>query len=475
MTKCVSLENHMRKLAIRWSIGGLALTLGLSVSILYWLPFQNAKSEIEDFAESTISANRTDLLSGGDIRAMQLEIQKELHLRPGEQAIFLRPNKKPWLNDFKRLNLEPCSNKSGICENIFKRNVISYTPIFFDSAKTQMWGYLYIEKSPPVNWALVMSVVLSIILGMAFQTFGFYFNFMGAIRVVADSLRRWSSRLSVDPKKRESYGEIPFTEIAPIVTALSRLRGEIEELEHTARTEGALSTLRGVGHDILNPVAKMDRILDIIEPCDNGFVIERELFDSLSSNLSRLSSYAEQLKFLYREQSGEIDTQNGKVAVQQSITDLSKEVRLLARDMRYDPEALKKNISFVTRLKPQCFVAVPKAAIDRLIENLCANAIHASPDNAKILIDVSTFNNLAHLQIKDHGKGMDNLVLAKIFDAGFTTRPSRGTGLGLFVVKEICNRYGGKIKISSNPGEGTTFIVSFTELEAQVELQDIAR
>jgi len=67
-----------------------------------------------------------------------------------------------------------------------------------------------------------------------------------------------------------------------------------------------------------------------------------------------------------------------------------------------------------------------------------------------------------YIDIKDTGEGINKKDLEQIFDPFFTTKePGKGTGLGLFIVKQIVERNGGSIRVESEPGKGTTFSLEF--------------
>jgi signal transduction histidine kinase len=461
-----SLENHMRKLAMKWTMAGLSLTLGLSLSIIYWLPFRDAENQITEFSKAAITSHRVDLLSGGDIRAIELHIQKELGLSKNESVIFLDANKKPWLNNFRAEKIKPCAEVGGVCRNLFEKRVVAYTPIYFGKDKDSIWGYLYIDKTPATYWPMVISVTLAIIIGMAFQSIGFYYNLTRAIKSVGLTLKDWARRLSVNPKNRDNYDDIPFSEIAPIEAALVGLRAEIDQLEEIAREEGALSTLRSVGHDILNPVARMKRTLGVVEAEGKlNAPLDSELYQSLQSNIARLSCYAEQLKFLYMQQIGEGPKQS-------SITDISVEVKNLISEMQSDPYVKSRRISLVSNVGAKSFVGIPAATVGRLIENLCSNAVQASHPGGQVTIEANTTSDRTIFSITDYGKGIDDTIKDKIFDVGFTTRPNQGTGLGLFVVKRICEQYGGSLALISELGRGTKISIEFPRVEVGYESQN---
>jgi signal transduction histidine kinase len=107
----------------------------------------------------------------------------------------------------------------------------------------------------------------------------------------------------------------------------------------------------------------------------------------------------------------------------------------------------------------------------RVILNLITNAFYASNERKKAskdqgfkpIVSISTKKTGDHLEIKvtDNGKGIPKEVVDKIFQPFFTTKPTgEGTGLGLSLSYDIVKAHGGEIRVESEQGEGTTFIIS---------------
>ncbi|CAA0113531.1 Sensor protein ZraS [Zhongshania aliphaticivorans] len=89
--------------------------------------------------------------------------------------------------------------------------------------------------------------------------------------------------------------------------------------------------------------------------------------------------------------------------------------------------------------------------------NLLSNARDASSDNAMITIDVLREDTEAHITVTDHGSGIDQNLQNRIFEPFFTTKdPGKGTGLGLALVYNIINDFGGDITIESPVPEFST-------------------
>lgn len=98
----------------------------------------------------------------------------------------------------------------------------------------------------------------------------------------------------------------------------------------------------------------------------------------------------------------------------------------------------------------------------QLVMNLCLNAIQAMPRGGELKISLSqTPGKEIILEVSDTGTGIENNALEKIFDPLYTTKDQeKGTGLGLFVVKQIVEEYKGNITVHSEPGKGSQFLIS---------------
>ncbi|BAL25714.1 ATP-binding protein [Azoarcus sp. KH32C] len=98
------------------------------------------------------------------------------------------------------------------------------------------------------------------------------------------------------------------------------------------------------------------------------------------------------------------------------------------------------------------------AQINQVFMNLLSNAAQAIETMGRITLRTGADEVCAWVEISDTGKGIPPEVQARIFDPFFTTKPvGKGTGLGLSISRDIVQRHGGKLEVSSTVGEGTTF------------------
>ncbi len=104
-------------------------------------------------------------------------------------------------------------------------------------------------------------------------------------------------------------------------------------------------------------------------------------------------------------------------------------------------------------------------ALSRAILNVVTNALDAVEDrpNAAVTIQVvcDTVAQRVSVTVNDNGEGMTPETIAEIFNLFVSTKGARGTGLGLTVSRKILREHGGDIRVTSVPGEGSTFVLEF--------------
>jgi len=96
---------------------------------------------------------------------------------------------------------------------------------------------------------------------------------------------------------------------------------------------------------------------------------------------------------------------------------------------------------------------VRRGEILQVISNLLANSIYALSTGGTIWIDVRDSESEPQgvaLSVRDNGEGIAPDALPRVFDAFFTTRAMIGTGIGLFIAKQLIEGHGGRISIESS-------------------------
>ncbi len=130
------------------------------------------------------------------------------------------------------------------------------------------------------------------------------------------------------------------------------------------------------------------------------------------------------------------------------------------------PYALQHQVNYHLHApNDSLFVSVDPLRLQQVITNLLSNATKFSPPHSEIIVTVTEEPQQVRIQIQDHGEGIaieDQYKLFKKFSQidSSTTRHKGGSGLGLAISKELVERMGGHIGVSSSLGKGSCFYVT---------------
>lgn len=143
--------------------------------------------------------------------------------------------------------------------------------------------------------------------------------------------------------------------------------------------------------------------------------------------------------------------------------DLSLEVEKIV-NRYYSKEIEKKELDLIVQKNISAKIDVN--AFPSVITNLITNAFKYSKDNKKVLVELKKQNAKIYLSISDQGCGISEEDKTKIFDRFYRagneeTRSSKGTGLGLFIVKYIIDKHNAVINVRNNLPKGTVFEIEF--------------
>jgi len=212
-------------------------------------------------------------------------------------------------------------------------------------------------------------------------------------------------------------------------------------------------------HELRSPVTVIKGYASMLLEGDAGPVKEKmkTFLEEIQQANQRLLQLVEDLLQVARSEAGRIE-----IAV--APTDLKEPVRATIQEVQ--PLANKKSITVVY----EEYESLPKVLADErrvkeIMVNLVGNAIKYTPEKGKIRVfhEIKGSDVITH--VEDNGLGMDKEAQKKIFQKFYRvqtkeTKNIPGTGLGLFIVKELVEKMKGKIWFTSEKGRGTTFSFS---------------
>jgi signal transduction histidine kinase len=144
--------------------------------------------------------------------------------------------------------------------------------------------------------------------------------------------------------------------------------------------------------------------------------------------------------------------------------------RLVAETLEFLEYQIARNRIEVENRLPPLPIRADAHQLEQVLVNLVLNAIAAMPAGGRLAFRHIVDGPFLTLIVSDTGEGIPPENLEKVFDPFFTTKINgEGTGLGLAVCRKIIEQHGGKISVSSRPGEGAAFHVSLPLAPGPVE------
>jgi two-component system sensor histidine kinase VicK len=235
-----------------------------------------------------------------------------------------------------------------------------------------------------------------------------------------------------------------------------QIREKNNEIENAASFKNQV--LGMVAHDLRNPLAVVESTAMLME-MDK---IDKETHENI--NIIKEACAKARGIILDLLEGAKNDDQN---LVETTQVDLNLFVRKIIDSWKIHNET-HNVITFNSTYIP-LYVEINKERFHRVMDNLISNAIKFSQENDKIEIQLDKENNMATVEVKDHGLGIPKDMLPHLFDrfsqAGRTgIRGEQSTGLGLSIVKQIVERHQGKIEVRSIENQGSTFTIHLPAL-----------
>jgi PAS domain S-box-containing protein len=234
---------------------------------------------------------------------------------------------------------------------------------------------------------------------------------------------------------------------AAVAIALERRRAD-EALRRSEQLAAAGRLAASIAHEINNPLAAMTNLVFLLrhrtdDPVSAGYLAD------LDGELTRVSQITRQTLGFYRD----------------TAAPTNVDVCALLRDTLavYRPKIAARN----ARLFVECqdvSVHACSGELRQVLSNVISNAIDACDESSALRISVRASDDRAEIVIADTGHGIAPEHLERIFDPFFTTRKNGGTGLGLWITRQLIEKNGGAIQVSTSTAtknHGTTMTISF--------------
>ena len=215
-----------------------------------------------------------------------------------------------------------------------------------------------------------------------------------------------------------------------------------------------------IAHDLRSPLTATLSTATMLEDGLFGAVNQeqKQWLLKMQSNIRGLVELVNDFLDLSKLEAGHIQLAKEMVHMDQLIRESADNYRALAGE---------KKISLRTRIDPTLpHINADPRRIDQVLSNLLSNAIKFTPEGGEIEVGAARENGLeARLWVRDTGMGIPLQETEQIFQkyrqaASAKEAKEKGTGLGLVICKMIVEAHGGKIRVESEEGKGSTFTVT---------------
>lgn len=225
----------------------------------------------------------------------------------------------------------------------------------------------------------------------------------------------------------------------------------LEQLAYSEKMAELGKLAVGVIHEINTP-------LSVIAAAAQLIMREDELPEHVVELVERINGEAQRLSLMSRGilTFGRLD---GGVEAEADINLVLRDVtQLLSYEIRKRSIVLHQEPDYRIPL-----MMIDAARLKQVLINLIMNAVQAMEEGGVLTLrTVSVDDRVCEIIVSDTGHGISGDNLEKVFEPFFTTKRSgEGTGLGLYVTREIVKSLGGSISVDSTPGHGTRFVLSF--------------
>lgn len=333
------------------------------------------------------------------------------------------------------------SSYTYIHDNQFKPLAILYLPYLQDDEMLQKDLHDFLMKLGEVYlFMLLLAILMSYFLS----------------KYITKSLKIVSEKIietRLDKRNQKIEIENVSEEIYTLVSAYNSMIDELEEsavkLATGEREQAWREMAKQVAHEIKNPLTPMRLTVQSFQ----------RNFDPKDPNvIMKLNEYSETIIH-------QIDTMS---AIASAFSNFAKmpaqqnEILNVPKTVKLALDIFNENYIEFSSEKEEILAKFDRTQLIRVITNLVKNATQALQDveNPKILVEVEEGQEAVKVSVQDNGVGISEENKEKVFEPKFTTKSS-GMGLGLAMVKNIVETYGGSINFTSTKNKGTIFTVRF--------------
>ncbi len=202
--------------------------------------------------------------------------------------------------------------------------------------------------------------------------------------------------------------------------------------------------IANASHELRTPIFSLGGFVELLEDEDPDPAARAEFVRTMRQQVDRLTKLTTDLLDLSRLDAGELEVSAGPV-------DLGEIAREVARE--FGPAADRRGSRLVVRTAEERALALADPDRTRqIIRILLDNALTHTPEGTKVTVTTYNENERAALTVSDEGPGIPKRIQQRMFERFYTGDSVSGSGLGLAIGRELAQRMGGRIAVTSSKG-----------------------
>lgn len=242
----------------------------------------------------------------------------------------------------------------------------------------------------------------------------------------------------------------PYSETTELAKTLTVAENEMKRTDEYHK-----DLIANVSHDLRTPLTMIKSYAEMIRDLSGDIPEKRNRhLEVIIDEADRLNNMVTDLLNLSRLQSKKIVLDKKEFDFNEAVDNMLSGYKLMNDSEGY-------NISF-DKCKGQCIVNADPVRIDQVMGNLLSNAIKYCGEDKVIIIRTKKEDNTVLFSVTDHGRGIKPEELPHVWDRYYKSstnhvRPTKGSGVGLSIVKELLKLHEADFGVESEVGKGSTF------------------
>ena len=238
--------------------------------------------------------------------------------------------------------------------------------------------------------------------------------------------------------------------------------GVFTDVTRTERLEQVRQEfLSNVSHELRTPLTSM---LAFIETLESGALEDpeasRRFLSIIRRNATRMQDLIADILELTAIESGHVKVNVAPVKLYAIVEDVIASLTANAQE---------RNVTIKNRVPADATIVADPRRLEQMLTNLVENAIKFNRDNGTVAINFEQENGTVGISIADTGEGIPAQHVDRIFERFYRVDRARsrelgGMGLGLAIVKHLARAHGGEVKVSSEVGKGSVFVIELPGL-----------